>query len=105
MATLLSSSSLQSIRLSSFTLSTSHSLPFCTFHRHSRISPFKALSINKNRTLLVAKAVEDETQQQEQLVTESEEQQQPTSTSEQQPVVVPISPSDTLTMLFQVQHH
>jgi hypothetical protein len=46
--------------------------------------------------------VEDETQQ-EQVVTEIE--QQPSSTTEQQPVVVPISPSDTLTMLFQVQHH
>jgi hypothetical protein len=107
MATLFSSSSLQSIRFSSTlpssaSASSSHPLPFCTFPCHPRISPFKALSIKKNRSLFVAKAVEDETQQ-EQVVTEIE--QQPSSTSEQQPVVVPISPSDTLTMLFQVQHH
>jgi hypothetical protein len=106
MATLFSSSSLHSIRLSSTFPSSSasspHSLPFCTFPCHPRISPFKALSSKKNRSLFVAKAVEDETQQ-EQVVTEIE--QQPSSTSEQQPVVVPISPSDTLTMLFQVQHH
>lgn len=47
----------------------------------------------------MAKAVEEETQQGEQeegVITESEQQQQ------QQPVVVPISPSDTLTMFFQV---
>ncbi|PNX58794.1 hypothetical protein L195_g059366 [Trifolium pratense] len=95
MATLISSSSLHSIRLSSSSASSSsssHSLPFCTFPCHPRISPFKPLSIKKNRSLFVAKAVEDETQQQ-QVVTEIE--QQPV-------VVVPISPSDTLTMLFQV---
>jgi hypothetical protein len=107
MASLFSSSSLQSIRFSSTlpssaSASSSHSLPFCTFPCHPRISPFKALSSKKNRSLFVAKAVEDETQQ-EQVVTEIE--QQPSSTTEQQPVVVPISPSDTLTMLFQVQHH
>ncbi|WJX65467.1 hypothetical protein P8452_50126 [Trifolium repens] len=105
MATLFSSSSLQSIRFSSTlpssaSASSSHPLPFCTFPCHPRISPFKALSIKKNRSLFVAKAVEDETQQ-EQVVTEIE--QQPSSTSEQQPVVVPISPSDTLTMLFQAE--
>ncbi|CAL5185774.1 unnamed protein product [Lathyrus oleraceus] len=113
MATLFSSSSLHSIRLSSSTFpvssSSSQSLQFCTFPCHPRL---KALSIKKNRCLLVVKAVEDETQQQqEQDVTEIEQQQQPSSTSEQQPsstseqqpVVVPISPSDTLTMLFQAE--
>ncbi|XP_058773173.1 uncharacterized protein LOC131647280 [Vicia villosa] len=102
MATLFSSSSLHSIRLSStfhVSSSSSQSLPFCTFPCHPRL---KALSIKKNRSLLVAKAVEDETQQQQgEVVAEIEQQQQPSSTSEQQPVVVPISPSDTLTMLFQ----
>lgn len=106
MATLLSSSSLHSIRLSSSTIissssTSSHSLPFCTFPCLPRM---KALSIKKkNRCLFVTKAVEDETQQ-EQVVTEVEQQQQQTSvTSEQPPVVVPISPSDTLTMLFQAE--
>lgn len=107
MATLLSSSSLHSIRLSSSTIpssssTSSHSLPFCTFPCHPRM---KALSIKKkNRCLFVTKAVEDETQQeQEQVVTEVEQQQQTSVTSEQPPVVVPISPSDTLTMLFQAE--
>ncbi|KEH24909.1 putative heavy metal-associated domain, HMA [Medicago truncatula] len=108
MATLLSSSSLHSIRLSSSTIpssssTSSHSLQFCNFPCHPRM---KALSIkNKNRCLSVTKAVEDETQQeQEQVVTDVEQQQQQTSvTSEQPSVVVPISPSDTLTMLFQAE--
>lgn len=42
---------------------------------------------------MVVRAVEEETQIQ---------QQEEASTAEQQPVVVPVSPSDTLTMLFQV---
>jgi len=111
MATLFSSSSLHSIRLSSSTIPSSsvssHSLQFCTFPCHPRISPFKAISIKKNRCLFGSKAVEDETQQeqeqeQEQVVTDVEQQQQTSVVSEQPPVVVPISPSDTLTMLFQV---
>jgi len=112
MATLLSSSSLHSIHFSSSTIPSSsvssHSLQFSTFPCHPRISPFKAISIKKNRSLFVAKAVEDETQEQEQeqeqeqVVTDVEQQQQTSVTSEQPPVVVPISPSDTLTMLFQV---
>ncbi|CAI8594429.1 unnamed protein product [Vicia faba] len=105
MATLFSSPSLHSIRLSSSTFpvssSSSQSLQFCTFPCHPRL---KALSIKKSRCLLVAKAVEDETQQQQEpVVAEIEQQQQPASTSEQQTVVVPISPSDTLTMLFQAE--
>ncbi|CAK8533681.1 unnamed protein product [Lathyrus sativus] len=105
MATIFSSSSLHSIRLSSSSFpvssSSSQSLQFSTFPCNPRL---KALSIKKNRCLLVVKAVEDETQQQqEQGVTEIEQQQEPSSTSEQQPVVVPISPSDTLTMRFQAE--
>ncbi|XP_057447504.1 uncharacterized protein LOC130739269 [Lotus japonicus] len=100
MATLFSSPSLHSIRLSSPPSSTpsSPSLAFCTFPLHPRCSPLKAWTV-KNRLFRVAKAVEGE---EEVSTTESEPPQQP-STSEQQPVVVPISPSDTLTMLFQAE--
>ncbi|TKY50379.1 indole-3-glycerol phosphate synthase [Spatholobus suberectus] len=92
-------SSLHSIRPSSITLpsfssSSSPSLAFCSFPLRSRTSILKARTMKKR----VVKAVEEEIQQ-EQLTAESE---QP-STSEQQPVVVPISPSDTLTMFFQAE--
>lgn len=102
MATLFSSSSsLHSIRLSSTTIPSasfsSPSLAFCTFPRLPLISPLKAHPI-KNRRLRVSKAVEEETQQQQQ------QEEQPSTTSEQSPVVVPISPSDTLTMFFQVRN-
>ncbi|RDX72628.1 hypothetical protein CR513_47854, partial [Mucuna pruriens] len=100
MATLFSSLSLHSIRLSSSTLpsfssssSSSPSLAFCSFPMRSRTTILKAQTIKKR----VGKAVEEETQQE--LTAESE---QP-STSEQQPVAVPISPSDTLTMFFQAE--
>ncbi|KAJ1381090.1 hypothetical protein SESBI_45476 [Sesbania bispinosa] len=71
MATLFSSSSLHSIRLSSSTLTlptaSSPSLAFCTFPCHPRASPLKARSI-KNRRLRVVKAVEEEAQQQQEEV-------------------------------------
>ncbi|XP_061369741.1 uncharacterized protein LOC133312539 [Gastrolobium bilobum] len=106
MATLYSSSSLHSIRLCSTTIPTtsSPSLAFCNFPFRPLCSILKAQT-TKNRGVCVAKAVEEETQlasQQEEVSTESEQQQQPL-TSEQQPVVVPISPSDTLTMFFQAE--
>jgi len=95
--TLFSSFSLHSIRLSSSTLpsssSSSPSFLFCTFPLRTRTSSLKAQTVKKR----VVKAVEEETQQ-ELIADESEEP----STSEQQPVVVPVSPSDTLTMFFQV---
>ncbi|XP_027358698.1 uncharacterized protein LOC113867517 [Abrus precatorius] len=97
MATLISSS-LHSIRLSSSLLpsSSSPSLGFCSFPLRSRTSTLKAQTIEKR----VTKAVEEETQQQQQQFNTESEQ---TSTSEQQPVVVPVSPSDTLTMFFQAE--
>ncbi|KAI4351496.1 hypothetical protein L6164_005862 [Bauhinia variegata] len=57
---------------------------------------------SKNRRLRTVKAAEEETQipQQEEVVSNAQEE---ASTSEQQPVVVPISPSDTLTMFFQAE--
>ncbi|KAK7316411.1 hypothetical protein VNO77_35429 [Canavalia gladiata] len=96
MATLISSSSLHCIRFSSSSssFSSSPSLGFCSFPLRFRTSTLKAQTIKRR----VAKAMEEETQQQ-QLTADSE---QPSS-SEQQPVVVPVSPSDTLTMFFQAE--
>ncbi|KAL2335616.1 hypothetical protein Fmac_016829 [Flemingia macrophylla] len=97
MATLFSSLSLHSIRPSSSSalpsFSSSPSLTFCSFPLRSHTSILKAQTVKKR----VAKAVEEETQQE--FATEFE---QPL-TSEAQPVVVPISPSDTLTMFFQAE--
>ncbi|XP_020206994.1 uncharacterized protein LOC109792023 [Cajanus cajan] len=92
MATLFSSFSLHSVPSSSSfsSSSSSPSFAFCSFPLRS---PTSTLKIKKR----VVKAVEEETQQE--FAAESE---QP-STSEAQPVVVPISPSDTLTMFFQAE--
>ncbi|KAK7271702.1 hypothetical protein RJT34_27817 [Clitoria ternatea] len=96
MTTLISSSSsLHLIRLSSSTLpnassfsSSQSTLAFRTFPLRSLTSTFKAQTIKKR----VLKAVEEEAQQ-----------QQLNAESEQQSVVVPVSPSDTLTMFFQAE--
>ncbi|KAK7365132.1 hypothetical protein VNO80_13957 [Phaseolus coccineus] len=99
MATLFSSFSLHSIRPSSSTLpsssSSSPSFVFCSFPLRTRSSSFKAQTVKKR----VVKAVEEETRQEELNADESAEP----SISEQQPVVVPVSPSDTLTMFFQAE--
>lgn len=100
MATLSPPSSLHSIRFSS-TIPTSSSSPpslaFCTFLLQTS-KPFVALkahSSKKDRRVCITKAVEEETQQ-------VQEEEATTEQQEQRPVVVPVSPSDTLTMLFQV---
>ncbi|CAJ1946819.1 unnamed protein product [Sphenostylis stenocarpa] len=99
MATLFSSFSLHSIRPSSSTFpsssSSSPSFVFCSFPFRSRTSSLKTQTLKQR----VVKAVEEETQQEDLNADESEQ----SSTSEQQPVVVPISPSDTLTMFFQAE--
>ncbi|KAG4914490.1 hypothetical protein JHK87_052047 [Glycine soja] len=56
-------------------------------------------TVGNSKMKRVVKAVEEETQQELTAVDESE---QP-STSEAPPVVVPVSPSDTLTMFFQAE--
>jgi len=106
MATLFSPLSLHSARPSSSSFSSSSSssssspfFAFCSFPLRSRISSLKAQTILLQKMKRVVKAVEEETQQELTAVDESE---QP-STSEAPPVVVPVSPSDTLTMFFQVQ--
>ncbi|ESW23118.1 hypothetical protein PHAVU_004G019800 [Phaseolus vulgaris] len=99
MATLFSSFSLHSIRPSSSPLpsssSSSPSFLFCSFPLRTRSSSLKAQTVKKR----VVKAVEEETRQEELNADESAEP----SISEQQPVVVPVSPSDTLTMFFQAE--
>ncbi|MED6109120.1 hypothetical protein PIB30_030668 [Stylosanthes scabra] len=76
--------------------SSSPSLPFFTFFPFRNSKPFLPLRARNNnrgcRRLFVIKAVEEEVQQQQQ-----------EDTTEQQPVVVPVSPSDTLTMFFQAE--
>ncbi|KAK7381373.1 hypothetical protein VNO78_34012 [Psophocarpus tetragonolobus] len=97
MATLFSFSSLHCVCFSSSTpssfssSSSSPSFAFCSFPLRSRTSTLKVQTIKK----LVVKAVEEETQQ--------ELNAEQPSISEAQPVVVPISPSDTLTMFFQAE--
>ncbi|KAL2950839.1 hypothetical protein AAZX31_19G012100 [Glycine max] len=106
MATLFSPLSLHSARPSSSSFSSSSSssssspfFAFCSFPLRSRISSLKAQTILLQKMKRVVKAVEEETQQELTAVDESE---QP-STSEAPPVVVPVSPSDTLTMFFQAE--
>ena len=104
--TLLSSLSLRSSSSSSsssFTLSSSFSSPssfafFCSFPLRSATSSLKVQTIQKKKR--VVKAVEEDTQQE---LNAADDSEQP-STSEAPPVVVPVSPSDTLTMFFQVHH-
>lgn len=75
----------------------SPSLAFRNVHLLSCVTPLKQRS-SKNPRLRLVKAVEEETQVSQQ----QDDPQEETSTSDQQPLVVPISPSDTLTMFFQV---
>ncbi|RYR08336.1 hypothetical protein Ahy_B05g075981 [Arachis hypogaea] len=101
--------SFHSIPFSSSTLptpssSSSSSLAFRTFFpfqnsklflpRRARTTCNNTNNNRRSRWLFVTKAVEEEVQQQ---------QQQEEATTEQQPVVVPVSPSDTLTMFFQAE--
>ncbi|KAG4969828.1 hypothetical protein JHK85_036249 [Glycine max] len=103
--TLLSSLSLRSSSSSSsssFTLSSSFSSPssfafFCSFPLRSATSSLKVQTIQKKKR--VVKAVEEDTQQE---LNAADDSEQP-STSEAPPVVVPVSPSDTLTMFFQAE--
>ncbi|XP_057759273.1 uncharacterized protein LOC130979754 [Arachis stenosperma] len=101
--------SFRSIPFSSSTLltpsfsSSSSSLAFRTFFpfqnsklflpRRARTTCNNTNNNRRSRWLFVTKAVEEEVQQ----------QQQEEATTEQQPVVVPVSPSDTLTMFFQAE--
>ncbi|KAL4375207.1 hypothetical protein HN51_009106 [Arachis hypogaea] len=102
--------SFHSIPFSSSTLptpsfsSSSSSLAFRTFFpfqnsklflpRRARTTCNNTNNNRRSRWLFVTKAVEEEVQQQH---------QQEEATTEQQPVVVPVSPSDTLTMFFQAE--
>lgn len=75
----------------------SPSLSFGNVHLQSCVTPLKQRR-SENPRLRLVKAVEEETQVSQQ---QDDPQEEP-STSDQQPVVVPVSPSDTLTMFFQV---
>ena len=111
MATISAFSCLHSISFAPRIPSPSPSLAFRSLHSHSGAVPTSILKLvalkgqrSKTSKLEVVKAVEEETQIPEQLEQEAVTSgQEEASTSEQQPVVVPISPSDTLTMFFQVQ--
>ncbi|KAI9082556.1 hypothetical protein K1719_035425 [Acacia pycnantha] len=76
----------------------SPSLSFRNVHLQSCVTPLKQRR-SKNPRLRLVKAVEEETQVSQQ---QDDPQVEP-STSDQQPVVVPVSPSDTLTMFFQAE--
>ncbi|KAK4282455.1 hypothetical protein QN277_013832 [Acacia crassicarpa] len=76
----------------------SPSLSFRNVHLQSSVTPLKQRR-SKNPRLRLVKAVEEETQVSQQ---QDDPQEEP-STSDQQPVVVPVSPSDTLTMFFQAE--
>ncbi|XP_054778145.1 uncharacterized protein LOC129286151 [Prosopis cineraria] len=84
----------------------SPSLAFRKFHSQSCIIPTSTFTLgalkqqrSKNPRLRLVKAVEEETEVPQQ---QDNPQGEP-STSEQQPVVVPVSPSDTLSMFFQAE--
>ena len=102
MATISAFPSMHSICFPRRTISSSPSLTFGNVRLQSLVvhsSNLKLLAVNEqrssNRRLRVVKAVEEEIQ--------VPGQQEEASTSEQQPVVVPILPSGTFTLYFQVQ--
>lgn len=79
-------------------------LAFGNVHLQSRVTPTSILKLgalkmqrSTIRRMRMVKAVEEETQ-----IPQQQDPQEELSTSEQQTVVVPVSPSDTLTMFFQV---